>query len=73
MTVSEFLRDRDVMFARLLSGLAMVVAFASTIFVLMHCARLQVLRKHPFRVRELFGNLRPPGGVAFGCDAYKLF
>ena len=46
MTVSEFLRDRDVMFARLLSGLAMVVALASTIFVLMHCARLQVLRKH---------------------------
>ena len=46
MTVNEFLRDRVVMFARLLSGLAMLVAFASSIFVLMHCARLQVLRKH---------------------------
>ena len=36
MTVGEFLRDRDFMFALLLSGLAMVIAFAALVFVLAH-------------------------------------
>jgi hypothetical protein len=39
MTVGEFVRDKDFMFALLLSGLAMVVAFAAIFFLMMHVLR----------------------------------